>query len=413
MAKTCQHCGNELEDTAKFCSHCGNKCENGEAAEKIYSHTCRKCGKELEKDTRFCPYCGTNQTESPNENIEGYINKGIQNAASKIDQMTGGNGEVKIHVKELFSGIFTKHSQEEKEELFIGGTKKTTPDEKDMITEWPSPWLYSRVFLMLLVVFVGLYFMISYFLNPNAIPGAMFIGSMAVPFSVLVFFWEMNIPRNISIFDVVAIFFIGGVLSLVCTLFIRRFQIFEEAGVTTYYGAMLIGVAEEIGKVIVVGYYIKKRNCKYILNGLLLGACVGAGFAVFETAGYSFRYFLSTIQYGYAYAYKAMLDILISRGKFAIGGHVVWAAISGAGLVVAKGAERLKTEHLTNPKFLKFLIIVIILHGIWDMPIQIGDFRYWCLTAIALFIVLILLHSGVKQVTHIVEKKKDSAENVL
>lgn len=268
---------------------------------------------------------------------------------------------------------------------------------------------------MLLVVFVGLYFMLSHFLHSNAIPGTMFIGSMVVPFSVLVFFWEMNIPRNISIFDIVANFFIGGVLSLVCTLFILRFQFFEEAGVTTYYDAMLIGVAEEIGKAIVVGYYIKKRNCKYILNGLLLGACVGAGFAVFETAGYSFNRFslILNMQYGYADACKVMLDILIDRGKFAIGGHVVWAAISGAGLVVAKGEENLKAEHLTNPKFLKFLIIVIILHGVWDMPIQIGAPRLWFLTTIALFIVLILLHSWIKQVTYIVEKKKDSTGNVL
>lgn len=397
MARICQTCGSELEETAKFCSKCGSKYEDKPDAAEV--NVCRRCGKTLEMNMKFCPYCGANQAAGSDDNI---IGKGIHEFTSTINQMAGEDGEVKIHIKELFSEVFKKHTLEEEEEIFICGTSKTTPKEKDMITEWPRPWLYSRVLLMLLVVFMGLYVMIRYFGNPYAMPGAMFIGAMAVPFAAVVFLWEMNVPRNINVLEIVSTFFVGGVFSLICTL--ALFSIVGSGDTSTYIGALIVGVIEEIGKIIVVGYYIKKKNCKYILNGLLLGACVGAGFAVFETAGYAFYYGL--VMRG---TFDSTLSILLLRGKLAIGGHVAWAAISGAGLVAAKGEELLRTDHWKNPRFLKFLIFVIILHGVWDMPILYGsnyNLVQWCLTGIAVLTVLTLLFSGIRQVTRIVEKAR-------
>ena len=153
------------------------------------------------------------------------------------------------------------------------------------------------------------------------------MGAMTVPFALLIFFWEVNAPRNISIFSVVSMFFVGGVLSLVCTLILYNIT---GAGDLSYGGAMLVGFVEEAGKIVVVAYYMRKTNSKYILNGLLLGACVGAGFAVFESAGYAFQCLLSTG------ADSAMMDITLLRGVLAVGGHVVWTAIAGAALAAYK-----------------------------------------------------------------------------
>lgn len=118
------------------------------------------------------------------------------------------------------------------------------------------------------------------------------MGALLVPLTVMVFFWEMNVPRNISILDVISVFFVGGVFSLVVTLFL--FEFFPSAGAGPLWGSTLVGLVEELGKVLVVAYYVKKNNTRYKLNGLLLGSCVGAGFAVFETAGYAFRFLINT-----------------------------------------------------------------------------------------------------------------------
>ncbi len=68
--------------------------------------------------------------------------------------MTGEEGDTEVHFKELFSETFTKHSREERDELFTCGAIKTTPAEKDMISNWPRPWLYIRVLGVLLLLLV-------------------------------------------------------------------------------------------------------------------------------------------------------------------------------------------------------------------------------------------------------------------
>ncbi|MFK9090737.1 PrsW family glutamic-type intramembrane protease [Bacillus salipaludis] len=59
------------------------------------------------------------------------------------------------------------------------------------------------------------------------------------------------------------------------------------------YFKIMIGIAEELAKAVTVIYFVRRLKYKYILNGLLLGAAVGAGFAAFETAGYALRGLLS------------------------------------------------------------------------------------------------------------------------
>ena len=422
MSRICPKCGKEMSDTAKFCNQCGYRFEERQLF-------CLWCGAKVESGDRFCPECGRSLSQGgpgPQQNA-GWQNAGQQSAGQAgggftkdefismsksgvgkfvdaINDMTGQEGKTDIRLRELVSEVFRRHTVEEREELFISGTKKTTPAPENMTADWPHPWLFARIFLMFLVVFAGLLVMILQFSNTNAIPGAMFIGALIVPFSLVIFFWETNIPRNISIFDVVSIFFIGGVMSLIFTLILYGYI---YVGELNYTGAILVGIVEEVGKIVVAGHYVKKRNTSYILNGLLLGACVGAGFAVFETAGYAF----SALLYG---GIPNMIDVLILRGALAIGGHTLWAAISTAGLVIAKGERPFDRKMYLDPKFLKFLLLVIALHAVWDMPITLGQSVYlvqWVLCAVAVVIVLVLLSSGLRQVSAVSERARRQKRN--
>lgn len=422
MSRICPKCGKEMSDTAKFCNQCGYRFEERQLF-------CLWCGAKVESGDRFCPECGRSLSQGgpgPQQNA-GWQNAGQQNTGQAgggftkdefismsksgvgkfvdaINDMTGQEGKTDIRLRELVSEVFRRHTVEEREELFISGTKKTTPSPENMTADWPHPWLFARIFLMFLVVFAGLLVMILEFSNTNAIPGAMFIGALIVPFSLVIFFWETNIPRNISIFDVVSIFFIGGVMSLIFTLILYGYI---YVGELNYTGAILVGIVEEVGKIVVAGHYVKKRNTSYILNGLLLGACVGAGFAVFETAGYAF----SALLYG---GIPSMIDVLILRGALAIGGHTLWAAISTAGLVIAKGEGPFDRKMYLDLKFLKFLLLVIALHAVWDMPITLGQSVHlvqWVLCAVAVVIVLVLLSSGLRQVSAVSERARRQKRN--
>lgn len=414
MSKRCPGCGREMKDTDLFCIHCGAKYEEGshtEAAGGAPESACPYCGGKVGPKDRFCMSCGREQPgfeQAERQPESGFgmddfvqaSKSGMEKVVNTLNDMTGQEGEADIRLRELVSEVFKKHTADERDELFISGTKKTTPAPENMVSDWPHPWLFARIFLMFLLVFVGLLVMITQFDNLNGVPGAMFIGALAVPFSLMVFFWETNIPRNISIFEAVSIFFVGGVMSLICTLILYNFI---QVGELNYTGAVLVGIIEEIGKIVVVGHYIKKMNTGYILNGLLLGSCVGAGFAVFETAGYAFNALLLSG------SVSGMVDILVLRGAMAVGGHTLWAAISAAGLVIAKGDRPFDKRFYLEPGFLKFLVLVIVLHAVWDMPIRFGESMYlvqWVLCAVAVLVALVILSSGLRQVSAAVKEAK-------
>jgi RsiW-degrading membrane proteinase PrsW (M82 family) len=352
---------------------------------------CPNCKEKVSNNSRFCSSCGFNLN-----NDENYIKakketkNGKKSLLSQLNKMAGGSGRVELKLSDLIINVFKKHTLEERENTFICGTAKTAPKEGDICSKWPKPWLFSRVFFLFAITFIGLVALLRVFENILAYPGIMFIGALIVPFSLLIFFWEVNAPRNINIFDVVKIFFFGGVFSLLLTMILSRLV---SVGDVDYLGAAMIGTIEEFAKFVVVAYFLKGSKEKYILNGLLLGAAVGAGFAVFETAGYAFAY---------GFQIPVMMKIIYTRGILAFGGHIVWAAMYGAALVMVKEDNKLKIKYILNINFLKYFIIAVALHAIWDMPISNNSelpIVQGILTIIAWFVILILISTGLKQIS--------------
>lgn len=143
------------------------------------------------------------------------------------------------------------------------------------------------------------------------------------------------------------------------------------------------------------------KFCLFCGATLEPGACVGAGFAVFESAGYAFQCLLSTG------ADSAMMDITLLRGVLAVGGHVVWTAIAGAALAAAKGEEMFNIQQLISGRFLFFFAISVILHGVWDCPLQfLGAYgKYIVLIVLAWVVTLTLISSGLKQITRLAQQK--------
>lgn len=319
----------------------------------------------------------------------------------KINEMVGEKGVIDLKLRDVFSAVLKKHTKEEGEILFISGTKVTTPAERDISTSWPSPWLFSRVFIVFVMTYILLYISTFIFENANAISGLIMIGSFAVPFSLLIFFWETNAPRNISIYEIAKMFFVGGAASLVTTLFLfSLFPVYE----LTYTGAILVGIIEEVGKLVIIVYFIKQVNAKYILNGLLIGATIGAGFAAFETAGYA-------LNFGLEYGGPTMLSVIVARAWMSVGTHVVWAAITGAALVYVKGDNHFKMDHLLDARFIKLFLVPIALHAVWDMPLYFLHHFYFLfilLIIIAWIFIFTFINAGLNQISTLNREKEVS-----
>ncbi|MCI6159274.1 MAG: PrsW family glutamic-type intramembrane protease [Selenomonadaceae bacterium] len=354
---------------------------------------CPSCGTPHEQAARFCPNCGYDfqgekvQQAAQPEAISETAKKKFAAIVDNVNHLTGGTEHVELHMHDLVENVFHSHTEAEAEKIFIAGTQQTTPPGSEISSKWPHPWLYSRVFAVLAVTFLLLYFIARQMHNVLVLPGIVFIGALAVPFSLLVFFFEVNAPRNISIFEVTRVFFIGGVLSILMSLIFSNVLNIQEL---TNSSAFLVGIAEEIGKAAIIAYFLREPTKKYMLNGLLIGAAVGAGFAVFETAGYIMM--------------SQNEDVIYLRGIMALGTHTAWGAMIGAALAMVKKDAPLAGAHLTDVGFLKFLGIAIVLHGVWDMP-AVGDFSMpvvqIALSVIVWVFLLVLIHAGLRQVSEL------------
>ena len=381
---------------------------------------CSHCGHPNQEDALFCGSCGRplNQ-KNEKESAKGQCNNTTtsKNGGSWIDSLNeyvGNDRPADLNWRVLFTDVFKPHTTEEAEEIFICGTKATTPNMCSISKDWPRPWLYSRVLLMFVVTFALLWICVNAFGNLNAFPGMIVIGSFAVPLSTMVLFMEANVWRNVSMYTVIKTFFVGGCASLVATLLLFSFYSVEEID---FFGAFMVGLIEELGKAVIVLAVLRKLGKLSILTGMLIGACVGAGFAAFESAGYALQPFIQFQQItGYAAAYGQNIDgqqmmdainnTIFLRAVLAPGGHVAWAAISGAAFVIAaKTKGIIDTSLFTEKQFLRLFAIPVILHCLWDSPLSMwinGVFPfagYIALIVIVWIVVLILINMGLAEVS--------------
>lgn len=213
----------------------------------------------------------------------------------------------------LFSEVFKKHPNEEVENYFTVGTPATTPALTEVEEGWPRPWVFFRMFLF--VGFVYLCFLQAWneFHNINLVPGLIMVGSFAVPISALVFFFEMNTRKNVSLYQLMRLVFLGGVLSLIISLIF--FEISDNLKLN-WLGASVAGLVEEPGKLLALLIVVNIPRYKYTLNGLLFGAAIGTGFAAFESAGYALYAGLNNPDP------DAMKDSIVIRGMLAPFAHI-------------------------------------------------------------------------------------------
>jgi protease PrsW len=287
----------------------------------------------------------------------------------------------------LFTQALKRHKLEEIEEKFVCGTSTTTPAIHELSTEWPQPWLFVRWLFASLGVCAALLFALIKYDNPLLFPGVIMAFSAAVPMATLMLFWELHIVRNVSPYHILKLLFLGGTLSVFLSLLL-----FEVTGLTQWLAASAAGIVEEVGKLaIVVGLMHRFARFPWILNGMLFGAAVGTGFAVLETAGYI------TAQEDFS---TAML-VAIGRALVSPFNHPVWTAAAAAALWRVKGSRPFDWSMITDGRFLRVMILVMVLHALWNAPFG-WDWLYgfgkpiiWAVAGWA--ILLALLQEGLAQ----------------
>jgi RsiW-degrading membrane proteinase PrsW (M82 family) len=316
----------------------------------------------------------------PNRSVLHSLGNRISSLAS-TDKLDG------FSLTEFFSDVFKKRTKDDIDDYFVVGTARTTPPIEDVATSWPKPWFFFRVLIFLALVYFGFYAAFEQFENIKLIPGLIMMGSLAVPLATVILFFELNVTRNVSFNRVLMLVASGGVVSLFVALV--GFQVSN----LDWLGASSAGIVEEIGKLLAVIIVARSFRGKYILNGLLFGAAVGAGFAFFESAGYAFDYLERTN------SLHVMFDTIQTRAFLTPFGHVAWTAIAAGALWRVKGDQPFQVGMLLDSTFLKTMAIPMLLHMLWNSPFQLPfELNHIGIGIVGWFVVFGLVQQGLHQI---------------
>ena len=138
----CPNCGNKLNTDSNFCGACGTKISRNIDNPDIHNPN------NVKQDIQY----NNEQTKRPSTfpnsaQLAKSTKKVFDSATEHLNRYTGEVGSVDINLRKLFSEVFKSHSNDEAEEIFISGTKKTTPPLSQISENLGKPWLFSRILL--------------------------------------------------------------------------------------------------------------------------------------------------------------------------------------------------------------------------------------------------------------------------
>ena len=210
--------------------------------------------------------------------------------------------------------------------------------------------------------------------NTNLIPTLILLGSFLVPFCVVLFAAE-RISGTLAQLDVFMAFFLGGAFGVLGS------SLLEGRLDAWPWRYLQVALVEEFVKALILLVLGRAVVPKTAPQGALLGACVGAGFAAFESAGYAFSAAVTSqgIDLGSLLQSEAARSILTPLC------HVLWTALLGA---VIFGAAHRSASATTargthsgthsgpvaneSPRYrLTGMVLgtfagVVVLHALWD-----------------------------------------------
>jgi RsiW-degrading membrane proteinase PrsW (M82 family) len=324
-------------------------------------------------------------------NATGNLYSFLGGIGDRISEVAGVEKIEGFKLSDMFSEIWRSRSDEEMENYFAVGTPCNTPKLPEVDTSWPKPWFFFKTFILAALVYLGFLFAFNEFQNDNLLPGLLVIGSFVMPLTLLILFFEINVLRNVPLYQVLKLLLLGGVLSLILSLFLYQWT--KLGGTDNWFGALGVGIVEETGKAAALLLVLNKLKYRWTLNGMLFGAAIGAGFAGFESAGYAFRI-------GGEWGLQAMLHNITTRGILAIcGGHVLWTALVGAALWRVRGNQKFEWTMLRDARFLRAFGLAVGMHMIWDAPFDLAlDLKYIALGFVVWVALLGFIQAGLRQV---------------
>lgn len=322
---------------------------------------CPHCDAEIGFQ-KVCPSCGKEISYGGNTTFYSSAQKGT------------------LTFKDIFSDVFKKHTAKDA----LNSLARTPNTAIDMLQTWRKPWMFLPVFLFMLVITAFMWWFTldlgynTYFYLFNS------IGCMLLPLPFVILMWELDIHANVNIFDVFVLLLLGGLLSTSSAFFINSYTM--EA-ILPNSGAWTAALSEEPLKLLVcVLFILVKKRKYYALDGLVIGACIAAGFQFIEAIFYMTKYYTMSdltlaemllkagmdpeiVKELTAATYEALrtdlaMSQMMNRNISVFGGHITYTAPFVAALCHSMNGARLSASDFTKPRFIGLLLLGMACHAL-------------------------------------------------
>ena len=185
------------------------------------------------------------------------------------------------------------------------------------------------------------------------------VGNFMVPVAYVSFLYERRQLSRLTMPTVSLAFLYGGLIGILAASFLGPFFITQMN-----LGAVLrIGLIEEFAKILGVIVIARRRRHDAEMDGLILGAAVGMGFAALESNGYAFTAFFESNG-----SLSITVGVTLIRGLLSPLGHGTWTAILASVLF----RESSNCCFRINLQVIGAYIFVSVLHAVWNvLPLAI------------------------------------------
>jgi protease PrsW len=189
--------------------------------------------------------------------------------------------------------------------------------------------------------------------NPNLFPTVVLVGSSLIPVTYVAFFYDRRHWSRLTIPAVAQGFVYGGLLGVLSASLLEPLLV-RTLSIGSFF---VIGLIEEFVKILGILVIARHHRHNSEMDGLILGAAAGMGFAALESNGYAFTAFLSS-----GGSLSETVFVMLLRGILAPIGHGTWTAILASVLF----RESRPGHYQINLKVIGTYLLVAVLHGLWD-----------------------------------------------
>jgi RsiW-degrading membrane proteinase PrsW (M82 family) len=216
--------------------------------------------------------------------------------------------------------------------------------------------------------------------NTALVPSVIFIGSFLTPLTLSIWLFEREQYSGVSpegsassltVPVLVVAFVAAGVLGVAVSAVLE--SLLPSGRVSVYY--LGVAVIEESVKLAAV-WWLARGFARYSRrDGMVLGACVGFGFAAFETAGVTFNILIQTSQSDSQHL-LSLLATEVDRSLLAPVGHGLWTALLAGALFASARNSRLRLSWY----LLGWWALVVLLHFLWDVAQSLSKVLAYAIT---------------------------------